>query len=664
MKRTIQVVCFLFLGLSVFAQINTDTVNLDQCEIKSVSNPVKFRDVSRSVQVISAEQIRKSPVTSIDDILRYYGGIDIRSRGAFGVQSDVSLGGGTFDQALMMVNGIALNDPQTGHHNLCQAVDMNNIEKVEIFDGPGNRWFGANAFSGGINIISKNDTGNSLNVLMNGGQYGYFSGYAGTGYITGLLKNYTSASVSRSDGYMTNTDFLIINANHSSSLSTSIGNFDLNLGLLDKGMGANSFYTTVYPDQYEHIRTWFSSLAFSTGEKVKYSQNVYWRRNYDRFELFREDKSWYQKYDDVYIRDGDTAGYPSSSGIIPYKGHNYHRTDILGTDLGLTFKTIAGNTALGFGFKSENIVSNVLGEPMSDTIFIPNSDGFYTNSKMRNSVSFSVNQMKNFNRLMLSFGVSTYYSDDYGFYVTPGADIGYFVTDKVKVFVSSNSAIRLPTFTDLYYQGPTNISNPDLKPEKSISTEIGVKYFAGNHTASISVFSRKGTNIIDWIKYPDDEKWQSANLTSLNTYGLNLSINTMFTGKFLNFAGVKYSWLDSDTRKADFVSLYAFDYLRHNLNLNVSHSIIENLSASWTFNFQQRNGSYIDVQSGIVTDYSPVFLINFKMIYTYKNVEFNVQANNLLNLDYYDIGNIKQPGIWITGGISFSNIFSKKKQVA
>ncbi len=640
-------------------QITTDTVNLDQCEIKSVSNPVKFRDISRSVQVISSDQIKQSPVQSLDDILRFFGGIDIRSRGAFGVQSDVSFRGGTFDQALLMVNGIALNDPQTGHHNLNQTIDLENIEKIEIFEGPGNRWFGANAFSGGINIINNSNTANTLKLSLEGGQYGYISAYAGAGYTTGKLHNYTSASYSSSNGYITNTDFRIMQANHSSSLSTNLGNFDLNIGVLDKGMGANSFYSTKYPDEYEHIRTYFTSLGFTTGTKVKYSQKVFWRRNYDRFELFREGNDWYSKQGDIYIHESDTAGYPSPSGIYPYAGHNYHRTDILGTDLGLNFKTALGNTSVGLGVKSEGILSNVLGDPMNDTIFISNSDGYYTKSKVRNNITLSVNQSFTIKRLMVSAGLSGFYSNDYDFYLSPGIDIGFFISDNGKLFLSSNTAIRLPTFTDLYYQGPTNISNPNLKPEKSVSTEAGYKYFSHNITASVSGFYRVGSDIIDWIMYPDDEKWQSSNLTELTTYGASLSFNSMFTGRFIKFAGLKYTWITSNTKEADFVSLYALDYLRHNMNVFVGHNIINNLSASWTFNWQQRNGSYINAENGEVTDYKPVCLVNLKVLYRLNNIDFSIQANNLLNIEYYDIGNIRQPGIWVTGGVKFNKVFGK-----
>ena len=387
---------FLFSLLFIFsvdAQTLDDTIVLQQHEIISPSNPVEFRQISRTVQVISRNEIQNSTVNSIDELLKIYGGVDIRSRGAMGVQSDISMRAGGFDQGLIMVNGISLNDPQTGHHNLNQAIDLDDIEKIEIFDGPGTRWFGANAFSGGLNIITNQYSNKGLSVSISGGQYAYMAARLAYSYKVGHVSNKTSAFVKRSDGYMRNTDFNIVNFNHNSSFKKRTNLVNLNVGILDKGFGANSFYTSKYPDQYEHIRTYFSSLSYETGSEVKFKSNVYWRRNYDRFELFREDKNWYVKQGDVYINGSDTAGFPTPSGIYPYAGHNYHRTDIAGVDAGINFESILGKTALGVNYKTERIVSNVLGESMNDTIFIEGSDGIYTKSKNRNNISFSANQL-------------------------------------------------------------------------------------------------------------------------------------------------------------------------------------------------------------------------------------------------------------------------------
>lgn len=658
MKRTALLAILSYLVITSYAQITQDTISLDEILVISPANPVEFKEISATVHIISRDQISNSPVESLDGLLKVYGGADIRSRGAMGVQSDINLRGGTFDQGLIMIDGISLNDPQTGHNNLNQAIDLDNVEKIEIFEGPGTRWFGANSFSGGINIISRKPDGNSMRASVMGGQYGYFSGSLSADYSLGNLKNRTSVGFRRSNGYIKNTDFNIINAVHNSSYNTRSGVISVNLGILDKGFGANSFYTPQYPDQYEHIRTYNTSALFETGSKIKFKANAYWRRNFDRFELFREDNNWYKKQGDVYIMEGDTAGYPTPGGLYPYFGHNYHRTDIIGADAALKFNSKLGSTSVGLGLKSESIVSNVLGKPMSDTIFIDGSDGYYTKSYKRYNASFSLNQYYTIKRFSVSAGLLVNYSDDYGTHVSPGINLGYFVTENVKVFASANHALRLPTFTDLFYQGPSNISNPELVPETSVSVESGIKYFKHSFNTSLSGFYRYGSNIIDWIKYSPEEKWQSANLSNLITYGFSFSANRHFNKGFVKYGGIKYTWLNSEKDNGDIISLYALDYLNHNLNLFLSHNILKNFSASWTATIQKRNGSYIDYESGTKTDYSLVCLINLKLVYKVKNFEFSLYGSNLLNRKYYDIGNVEQPSLWIIGGVKV-DVFRK-----
>lgn len=134
------------LILFSWSQIDKDTIVLQEHDVISAANPVVFRQISKTIHIISKEQIKEVPIVAIDELLKIYGGIDIRSRGAMGVQSDINLRGGTFDQGLIMIDGISLNDPQTGHHNLNQAIDLDDVEKIEIFEGAGTRWFDANSF--------------------------------------------------------------------------------------------------------------------------------------------------------------------------------------------------------------------------------------------------------------------------------------------------------------------------------------------------------------------------------------------------------------------------------------------------------------------------------------------------------------------------------------
>lgn len=661
-QRNIVLLLLLTVFISQFIFAQSDTLTLGEIEIASAKNPVRFKELSRSIILVSKEEIEMAPINSVDDILKYYGGMDIRSRGPMGIQSDISIRGGSFDQNLIMINGMPLNDPQTGHHSLNLPVMFQIIEKIEILEGSGARWFGANAYSGGINIITSPTKENDLNVSLRGGQHQFMGFALHSNYQLGSVSNSTSAGWTSSKGYITNTDFKMWQLSHQSVYTHENHSLALQLGYLNKAFGANSFYTPKYPDQFEQLRNTFASLNYEVGKNLRLKTSLYWRRLNDRFELFREDSDWYIKKGDVYVNGSDTAGFPSSGGLVPYKGHNYHRTDVWGAEANLSFTSKLGKTSTGISFRNEHIFSNVLGLPMGDTLAIRGeTDGFYTHSKARQNYNAYLEHAFVAGRFTLSGGMSLFLNNDYGFHFSPGVDLGYFVTKKLKWFATANKAIRLPTYTDLYYQGPDHISNPDLKAEKALSVESGFKYFNGGLLASASAFYRIGSNSIDWVKPSVEAKWESKNITDLNTLGVSLSVIYSSPSNSLSFTrylGVRYTYLQADKSAGAFISLYALDYLRHHLNLLFAHRISRKFSASWTLALQQRNGSYVDYSSSRETSYDFVHLFNGKVQYSHRNLMLYVEASNILNQKYVDLGNIEQPGIWIMGGVDFKLSFA------
>ena len=236
--------------------------------------------------------------------------------------------------------------------------------------------------------------------------------------------------------------------------------------------------------------------------------------------------------------------------------------------------------------------------------------------------------------------------------------MGYFIVDNLKVYGSVNQALRIPTFTDLYYQGVDQVSNPDLKPETATTYELGAKLFLLRFTITGAVFHRDGKDLIDWIKEKPEEKWHSMNLTSLKTNGIRCFIQ--YRSKHQNralvkSAGMSYSYLESQKLSNQYLSLYALDYLNHNLALNLTHQLfIKNLQVSWVFNFQQRSGSFIDFNSGDVVRYQPIHRINLQINYQISKLDFSLTCRNLLNEKAVDYGNVPQPGLWLIAGLRTS----------
>ena len=624
---------FLLSGISAYSQ--KDTVNIKEVEVHSNRVPMLYSQTARIISVITKEEIAQMPVQSVDGVLKYALNVDIRSRGDFGVQSDISIRGGSSEQTLILLNGVKINDPQTGHHNINIPVDINDIESIEILEGPGSRIFGPNAFSGAINIITTSHDKDNVKIALSGGEHNYYSTAGSVTYNAGNSSHYLSLSNKGSDGYIPDTDFKISNMLYQWDYKTTKINMNLMASYQDKSFGAFNFYSAQapYQNEFEHTKTSFLNFRTSFGNALHWTTNIYWRTNQDKFELFREDPpSWYTH-------------------------HNYHLTNILGADVNAYYISKLGKTALGAEVRREDILSNVLGDKLNDTITYKGiSWGYFDHKKIRDNMNVFVEHVFTLKQFSASAGLLANSTTGYAMKVYPGLDMSYQLAGNYKLFFSVNKSLRLPTFTDLYYNGPTNYGNTDLKPEEAWTYETGIKYSGKYINSHISVFKRFATNTIDWIKTSSsDTKWQCMNLTKLNTEGIEFSAdilaNKMMNSKCpVNDLNVSYSYINATKNSGDFISFYALDYLRNKFTVALNHRIIKNITASWAYSYNQRAGSYIEYPSKIERSYKPYSLFDGRITYKRKLYSFYIEASNLFNKSYIDLGNINMPGRWLKAG--------------
>ncbi|MHA7108926.1 TonB-dependent receptor plug domain-containing protein [Sunxiuqinia elliptica] len=636
---------FLVAGINeAVAQTNSLEVNmeydLDEIEVSAQRAPVTYSQVARIISVIEKDQIDAAPVNSIQDLLEYALSVDIRQRGTHGVQADVSVRGGSFDQTLILLNGINLSDPQTGHHNFNLPVSFKSIKRIEVLEGPAARVYGPNAFAGAINIVTEPSDNDALGIDLSYGEHQLRDINLSANKQLGKLSNYLAFNNKASDGYIENTDFETYNLFYHGRLKTDAGRLDMQAGFSNKAFGANSFYTPAYPNQFEETKTTFASVKFDTGNKVHFTPTLYWRRHQDRFELFRDEPaSW-------------------------YKGHNYHMTDVLGTSLNSWFTNALGKTAFGAEFRSENIWSNVLGEPMEEPIDVPGEDGQqFTNSHSRTTASFFGEHTFYIGQLTVSGGAMANWISDlnYEWNIYPGVDLSYQVSDPVKLYASFNKSLRMPTFTDLYYNGPTNKGNPSLKPERSTTIEGGVKWNTDFLHLQTGYYHRVGKDLIDWVRESEDFLWETRNLTEISSNGIefiaSLDVPAMIGQPFfIRKINTNYAYNSLNKAQSDFLSNYVLDNLKHKLVLSVDHQIWKNLQASWNFRFQDRNGSYAQFEDKAYVgeaDYESFWLTDLKVYWKTERLQLSCSVANLFDQQYVDLGNIAQPGRWISFGLNY-----------
>ncbi len=614
-------------------QAQTDTVRLEPLEISSSRTPMLLHSSIRPMGLLSHVQIQSLPGSDLPQLLSYAIGFDIRHRGPADIQADISVRGASFDQTLVLLNGLCMNDPQTGHHNMNLPVDMAHIDRIEFISGPGTRLYGTNAFAGAVNFITEVPDKAGLKISLAAGDFGLFTGYLSGSFRTGKLRHFFGAGARTCEGYTTNTDFTENKLYYHGLLPLKTGSVQLMAGLLNKAFGANSFYSAKYPNQFERIQSEFVALKLSTGRNVRLQPSLYWKRHADHFELFREDApAWYTT-------------------------HNNHRTDILGADLNLSFRSVIGTTSLGINLRYDHIHSNVLGELTGHSLPVPGDpDAQFTRAGERCLLSLFVDQQFQFRRFKLSAGALLHYTADFGAGVYPGLECAYTLSRSVQLYASLNRALRLPTFTDLYYQGPVNTGNPDLLPEESWDTESGLKYEGKGIEGRFCGFFRLGEHLIDWVKYPGDTKWRSANLTRLNTYGIEGQVRLNFPALlkknfFLTEASLSYQWIDMKKPTTDFISYYVLDFLKHKVVLSMQHGILKNLSGAWTLSYRDRAGSYSDLSSGLEKDYTPYLLLDGKIRWDLGPIDFWIGVNNITNTRYRDISSVLMPGRWVSGGL-------------
>lgn len=602
---------------------------LDEVMVTASRVETPINQTAKLVTVITKEQIEQAPVQSIQDLLVYAANIDVIQRGGHGVQADISIRGGTFDQNAVLLNGVNISNAQTGHYSFDIPINLSDIERIEIIHGPSALIYGASAFSGGINIITKKNADYKAYASVEAGMHKLrgmeVRGVAKTGIATSSL----SVGYSSSSGYIANSDYDLYNVLWQTRFRVKdASKIDLQLGYNDKKYGANTFYSAKYPNQYDHTSTYMGSLKGEFGSDFKIIPIVYWNRHHDQFDL---------------VKDTDF-------------GRNFHRNDTYGANLIFMYKWKLGTTSLGSEIRREDIMSTVLGKPMVE----PHRK--YKMYDDRTNTSVALEHTLNLEKVVISAGVlmnhNTLLSGKYKFY--PTMSVSYRPVDKFNISASWSKSTRMPTFTDLYYTTETHDGNSGLKPEKSESLDLNLKYNNSFFSAYLTGFLLWGRDMIDWVKV--DEKWASWNMTKIDTKGVEMGVKFRL-GDLLPALGqqaslsLDYARMHQSSNTLDFVSLYSLNYLRDKFTAQFHHEIYKGFSAGWYFRFQKRMGVYEKYENleKVGNEPYPAFTtLDLKLNYKYKDVLFNLSMNNLYDTHYFDRGNIPQAGFWLMGGINYT----------
>lgn len=588
------------LGNAQEADLKTDS--LKEVVVTSSRIDLPFKENSRTIQIVTSEDIKKLGITNVADALQQLAGVDVRRQGVNGMQADLYIRGGGFDQTLLLIDGIKVDDPQTGHHTMNLALPIEVIKRIEVIKGPAARIFGQNAFTGAVNIVTKDVEQNSLIAKVQGGSFGQFIAEAtGTvslkesSHIVHFSKNF-------SEGYRHNTDFDNTNYVLKSQFNKNKLPIELLTSYSERKFGANGFYGfTSYIDQYEETQA--SLVGLSTVIKkgnFTWKPRIYWRRNQDLYLLIRNNPSAYR---------------------------NLHITNKIAAELNGSYQSKIGITGFGVEFSKYYISSNRLGDNQREiaSLFLEHRFQFFNNI------------------IDVTPGISASYFSDFDNQIFPGLDFGVKISEKFRAYGNIGTSFRLPTYTNLYYVSPTTISNPNLETEEAFSQEVGFKYLSKNINVSLAAFNRDADNLIDYVRENASDAWQAQNIQHVNTKGYEANLEYKF---LLNQLPQKiqlgYSFLDNDVKKSE------ANFSQYSIN-SMKHQFVGNYAMEWFKNFSNSIGyRYVERTSGISYN-----IWDVSASYKLKELEFSIYANNIFNTEYVEAGMVPMPKGNILFGVKY-----------
>ena len=565
--------------------------------------------VDRSMRTLDTNDPATEPLfQSAVDSLRLDPSVTLIERSPAGVQADVSIRGTTFEQTLVLLDGLRLNDPETGHLNLDLPIPIEAVARIDVLHGSGSTFFGSDAIGGAINLITAAPMRTSGTLRLGGGNLGSTEQHL---ELSGVMSRFAANLTGARD---TSDGFLYAGQNdrgyHASELALdsfltvvkALAPTEILLGASDRPYGANLFYGPY--ESSERTKGWFAALRQPL--PAGFFADFAFRRHTDLFVLEVFDPALYE---------------------------NNHVDSLWQADLRRT-QTLPRHFDLAYGLEADG-----------DAIRSSNL-GRHARNQGAGYVNVSFHSLK---RLTLSAGARQEIVRGPASVFSPSASAGFFLGHGLRAHAAVGRGFRLPTYVDLYYSDPTTIGNPTLKPETSQSYEGGLDWIpalgsAGNQPhlrLRATGFTLRQSNAIDYSKYSLSAPYQATNVGHLAYSGIE-SLVTIRPSATQTFE-LGETFLHAAPPPAGLISEYAYNYAS------------QNASFAWQGTFPSaqiaaRTQVSIIQQAGR-TAY-PLWTV--ALTRTQGFLRPYVRAEDLANVRYQELPGVPLPGRTILAGITLT----------
>jgi vitamin B12 transporter len=627
-------------------------VALATAVISASPRPVSQDDVARVVTVLDTRDIHAVAPVSLDQILEGAASLDVRNRGGLGVQTDLSIRGGSFEQTGLIVNGVRWSAPHTGHHLMNIPLDPEDLTRVEILHGGASPLWGSGTMTGAISLTSEPSYKDLALVVLEGGQNGLLRSKASVHFGGETSRHRVGLSHLQSDGFQQNTDAIVRQFNYVGKTEGKAGEFKAMLTAGSKAFGAQDFYTASFPTQYEETQTVAGQLTWRRAfSKTALQAGVYSRLHDDRFELFREGAGYYE--------DDGTGVLVMAGDSLPvwYSGANEHSSTVAGGFAIAHFKRAESLTSLRIDARNEAIASNRLGvadQGRGDVLNLGDS---------RQIVDATLAHGLDLGDLQATAYASLNAHSSFGATLLPGLDVSYAIGEQTTLFASASKSVRHPSFTDLYYNIGGAVGSIDLTSETAVREEIGARYKSDSGwNFEGAVFARQGRNLIDWLQLAGEDTTRASNLRAVDFSGAEASVywrnksqqsgEDAFGLTYIRFGAML---MQASETSDGFTSNYVLDFLSEKVDVQCAFNLPADAELSLQISHQNRLGGYYDPVEDAEVDYAPITLLGLSLSKTFAkaNLQAYVRADNALDVQFVDIGNVDQPGRWVRGGLTW-----------
>jgi vitamin B12 transporter len=631
--KALGLLTLLIFGNIAFAQ----DITLDPVTVTASLVEKRSSETGRNITIIKGDSFLKLPIHSIDELLKYIPGVEVQSRGPQGSQSDISMRGGTFQQVLIILDGLRLNDPNTGHFSAYIPITPAEIDRIEVLKGASSAIYGSDAVGGVINIITKafNAAQQKTNKILQGsiaaGEYGLASTNIGGYYKTenvavgaGVLANHSTGVLQRGTrGYFHNT---------SASAAANIRvadywNISIRVAYDDRNFSAQNFYTTYVSD--------------TASEEVK-SIWVQTRAAYEKGGSKLSLDAGYKKLNDYYLFNKIATANANHSqlyqALLLFRQIMNKKTSLI-TGFNIQQKLIASNDRGSHSLVVAAPFANVVQQVGKNIMLQPSLRIEFIGSNVAEWVPQLTTSVK---------------------------------LNHVQLRISGGKTIRSADFTERYnnynkaYVASGSIGNPDLVAEKSWGYEAGADWFyKSNFKLSGTFFQRFHTQLIDWVTTAYADMPRKINLKPGGTYALSRNIAEVTTigaevdAQYIHRWSHQYfltlnagaTWMDDNSSETT-PSFYISSHAKFLFNFSVTYHYGA-FSSSFSGIYKNRKPQQATAINAYVSkDY---FSLNNKTAYEVwrRKLSVFVQVDNIFNRQYSDLLGSVMPGRWLQGGVSF-----------